>query len=174
MYGALKIADISGEFTARVQNIKKGGLFMDKKESDFYQKLRNKIRIWSNSKAGKLPPYFEYLLAAPDLFHLLCKLSIDKDVPVKEKVKLAGVIAYFISPIDIIPDIIGPFGYIDDIVLAALALNSFIKSAGKTVVRKHWAGEEDIIALIERILEIADEMVGGVLWKKVKKWWTRR
>ncbi len=143
---------------------------MAKKESDFYRKLRKEIRSWLKSKMGKHYRYPEYLLMAPDLFHLLCKLSIDRKVPVKEKAKLAGAIAYFISPIDIIPEAItGPAGYADDIALAAYVLNSIIKSAGKTAVRKHWAGEKDVIDVIGRILEVADEMVGTGLWKILKR-----
>ncbi len=49
---------------------------------------------------------------APDLLHLLCKLTIDEDVPVKERAKLAAAIAYFISPIDLVPEaIVGIIGY---------------------------------------------------------------
>ena len=76
---------------------------MADQDTGYYQELRNKFKSWIQTKEGKDHKWSEYLLAAPDLFHLLCKLSIDKDVPVKEKAKLAGVIAYFVSPIDLIP-----------------------------------------------------------------------
>jgi hypothetical protein len=35
-------------------------------------------------------------------------------------------------------------------------------------VLKHWAGEEDLLDLIKRILKVADEMVGSGLWRKAK------
>ena len=73
-----------------------------KQRLDFYQLLRRKIKDWE-TKGGENYKWAEYILLAPDLFHLLCKLAVDKDVPKKEKAKLAGVIAYFISPIDVIP-----------------------------------------------------------------------
>ena len=82
---------------------------MANQDGDYYQQLRSKFKAWLQTEEGKNHKWQEYLLAAPDLFHLLCKLSIDSDVPVKEKAKLAGVLAYFISPIDLIPEaIIGP------------------------------------------------------------------
>jgi len=142
---------------------------MDKQQNlDFYQKLRRKIKDWE-TKEGANHKWAEYILLAPDFFHLLCKLATDKEVPTKEKAMLAGAIAYFISPIDVIPEgIIGPAGYVDDIALAAFVLNSIIKNCNEEIVLKHWAGEEDLLELIKRILKIADEMVGSSLWRKTK------
>ena len=136
---------------------------------DFYQDLRAKFKTWIQTKEGKDHKWSEYLLAAPDLFHLLCKLSIDKDVPVKEKAKLAGVIAYFVSPIDLVPEaIVGPIGYIDDISLAAYVLNQIVNKTDPEIIQRHWAGEGDVLELIQRILEKADEMIGSGLWAKLK------
>ena len=110
-----------------------------------------------------------YLLVAPDLFHLLCKLTLDKEVPAKEKAKLAIVIAYFVSPLDLIPEaVVGPVGYIDDIVLSAYVLNSIISKTNPEVVIKHWAGDQDVLEVIQEILKVADEMVGSGLWRKLK------
>jgi len=141
---------------------------MEKKNVDFYQNLRIKIRVWL-SKKGKSNKWAEYLMWAPDLFHLLCKLSIDKEVPAKEKAKLAAAIAYFISPIDLVPEaILGPVGYVDDIALAAYVLNSIIKNTGEDIIKRHWAGDENVFVIISQILSFADEMVGGGLWRKLK------
>ena len=135
----------------------------------YYRELRNKFKSWIQTKEGRDHKWSEYLLATPDLFHLLCKLSIDKDVPVKEKAKLAGVIAYFVSPIDLIPEaIVGPIGYIDDVSLAAYVLNQIVNNTDPEVIKKHWAGEGDVLELIQRILERADEMIGSGLWVKLK------
>ena len=137
---------------------------------DFYQDLGVKMREWLKTKEGIDSKWGEYLMFAPDLFHLLCKLSIDKDVPVKEKAKLAGVIAYFVSPIDLLPEaLIGPLGFADDISLAAYVLNSIMSKTDPEIVRKHWAGEVDILDVVKKILKVADEMVGQGLWKKLKR-----
>ncbi len=142
---------------------------MAHQDTGYYQELRNKFKSWIQTKEGRDHKWSEYLLAAPDLFHLLCKLSIDKDVPVKEKAKLAGVIAYFVSPIDLVPEaIVGPIGYIDDISLAAYVLNQIVNNTDPEVIKRHWAGEGDVLELIQRILERADEMIGSGLWTKLK------
>ena len=142
---------------------------MEHQEKDFYQHLRSKIKIWIKTEEGKKYKWAEYIMFAPDLFHLLCKLSLDKDVPVKEKAKLVAAIAYFVSPIDLVPEMItGPVGYIDDIAIAAYVLNSIINNASPELVKKHWAGERDIMAVIQAILRVADKMVGKGLWKKLR------
>ena len=56
---------------------------------DFYQKMRSDIREWVQTKTGKENQWSEYLLLAPDLFHLLAKLALDKEVPSAEKAKIA-------------------------------------------------------------------------------------
>ena len=102
--------------------------------------------------------------------HLLCKLALDPDVSAKSKVKLAGAIAYFISPLDLLPEaLLGPVGYVDDVALAAYVLNEIVNESGDELVRRHWAGHGDVLALTKQILEVADEMVGGGLWEKLRK-----
>ncbi len=143
---------------------------MKDKNNDFYQKLRKTFRNWLQSDEGKSYKWADYLLFAPDLFHLLCKVVVDKDVPPKEKAKIAGAIAYFISPIDLLPEaFLGPIGYLDDIVVAAYALHLLINKIGPEIVLRHWAGDEDVLEVIQRILEVADEMLGKRIWGKLKK-----
>ncbi|TMV45817.1 DUF1232 domain-containing protein [Paenibacillus mesophilus] len=139
-------------------------------KEDFYQSFREKMRSWLATDEGKTNKFGEYLMFAPDLFHLLCKLSLDDEVPVKEKAKLAGAIAYFVSPIDLLPEVItGPLGYLDDIAVAAYVLNGIINNTDKALVEKHWAGDGDVLAVIQQIIKGADEMLGSGLWAKIKK-----
>lgn len=143
---------------------------MLEKNDDYYQKIRKKIRTWTQSENGKTNKWSEYIMAAPDLFHLLVKLSLDKEVPAKEKVKLAAAITYFISPLDFIPELIlGPIGYVDDIALSAYILNNLINKIDPEIVKKYWAGDEDILILIKKILKVSDEMVGHKWGKIIKK-----
>jgi uncharacterized membrane protein YkvA (DUF1232 family) len=95
---------------------------------------------------------------------------MDKDVPASEKAKLIAAIVYFVSPFDFLPEAIsGPLGYIDDVVVAAYVLNSLINTTDPEIVKRHWAGDKDILDLIQEILKIADELVGSGLWKRIKK-----
>ena len=137
-------------------------------KGDYYQRLRRQIRGWLRS-GGKKHKYAEYIMAAPDLFHLMCRLTFDREVPAVEKAKLAVAIAYFVSPFDLIPEaLVGPVGYVDDVALAAYVLNSVIKNTSPDIVVRHWAGEGDVLELIKHILEVANKMVGMGLWRKLK------
>lgn len=143
---------------------------MNKGQQDYYQKLRKDVKNWINDNIDKENKWSDYVLAAIDLFHLLCKLSVDKEVPSKKKIKLFAGIAYFISPIDLLPEaFLGPIGYLDDISVAAYILNDIINEVDPQIVRKHWAGEQDILDLIKTILANADKMIGGKLWEKIRK-----
>jgi len=138
-------------------------------ELDFYQQMRDSIRTWLKGKGANYQ-FAKYLLAAPDLFHLLCKLALDKEVPVGEKAKLAGAIAYFISPLDLIPEaLVGPLGYIDDVAVAAWVLHGLVNKTNPEIVRRHWAGDGDVLDLVQQIIHLADEMVGSGLWAKIRK-----
>jgi len=138
-------------------------------ELDFYQQMRDSIRTWLKGKGANYQ-FAKYLLAAPDLFHLLCRLALDKEVPVGEKAKLAGAIAYFISPLDLIPEVlVGPLGYIDDVAVAAWVLHGLVNKTNPEIVRRHWAGDGDVLDLVQQVLQVASEMVGSGLWAKIRK-----
>jgi uncharacterized membrane protein YkvA (DUF1232 family) len=142
---------------------------MAKDNMDYYRKLRKKFETWIEGKGGS-HKWAKYLIWAPDLFYLLLKLSTDDEVAPKEKAKLIVALTYFITPIDLIPEgFLGPVGYVDDIALAAYVLNSILSNTNEEVVRKHWAGEEDVLDVIRQILSVANQMVGSGLWKKLKR-----
>ncbi len=139
-------------------------------EQDFYQKMRSDIRNWVQSKTGKESQWSEYLLLAPDLFHLLAKLALDKEVPNVEKAKIAGALAYFISPIDLLPEaLLGPIGYLDDVALAAYVINSVMHNCDPAIVTRHWAGEQNILQLVQQIVDVASDMLGNKIWDKLKR-----
>jgi len=139
---------------------------MDETQKDFYFKLRAKIETYLQKHDS---PYADYLLLAPDLFHLLVKLSIDKRVPRDKKVKFLAVIAYFISPLDFLPEmLLGPLGYFDDIALTAYVINQYINETDSAVVRELWAGDQDILTLIKNIVAMADKFIGSGLWNKIR------
>jgi uncharacterized membrane protein YkvA (DUF1232 family) len=139
-------------------------------EAQFYRKLRKRLMVWAETEEGRTHKWAEVLMAGPDLFHLLWRLTLDPEVPGGMKLKLAGALAYFISPIDLLPEaFLGPIGYLDDIALAAYVLNELVNQSDPELVRKHWAGDGDALELIRGIVATADDMVGGGLWERVKK-----
>lgn len=135
---------------------------------NFYEQLRAKLHAWAQSSGGKKSKWVEYLLILPDLFYLLVALALDPEIPAKHKAKLGLVIAYIISPLDLMPEaILGPVGYLDDLTLAAYAINQLVNSVDQKIILRHWKGDGDLLQVIRHIIEVADEMVGSGLWKRL-------
>ncbi|MGI6468380.1 MAG: YkvA family protein [Syntrophomonadaceae bacterium] len=142
---------------------------MEDQNYDFYQSIRNKINSWMQTEEGRNNPWADYILAVPDIFHLLVKLTLDPAVPDNHKAKLGLGLAYFISPIDLLPEsLLGPLGLVDDLVVAAYILNTMINETDPELVRKHWAGDQDVLRLVQQIIDSADEMIGSRIIDKIK------
>jgi uncharacterized membrane protein YkvA (DUF1232 family) len=145
----------------------------DKKQQDFYLQLRDKVKNWFEKNGSEKQAYANYILLVPDFFYLLVMLTLDDRIPAIDKAKFAGVIAYFFSPIDFLPEaLLGPVGYLDDLMLACFVLNLYINQqdeAGKEIVKELWPGEEDVLSTIQSILQKADEWIGSGLWNKIKE-----
>lgn len=134
----------------------------------FYTKIRGKVKEWAEGK-GVGNEWSKYVLAAPDLFVLLARLLLDDRVRFEDKSKLAFAIAYFISPIDLMPEaILGPIGYLDDIALAAWVLNRMLGSLPREALEEHWEGDSDLLDFLKKTLDSAEQMVGKNIWGRVK------
>jgi uncharacterized membrane protein YkvA (DUF1232 family) len=144
----------------------------DQKQKDFYLQLRDKVQNWFEKNATKKPAYANYILLVPDFFYLLVKLTLDDRIAAIDKAKFAGVLAYFFSPIDFLPEaLLGPVGYLDDLMLACYVLNLYVNQqdeAGKAVVKELWPGDQDVLDTIKSMLRKADEWLGSGLWNKIK------
>ena len=146
-----------------------GKLPVNKKGSfdDFYLKIRKKVTDWFESgklgeKSGKwMDNFVQYLLIFPDLIHLMIKLVSDKDVSPKVKGMIVIGFAYFISPIDIVPDFIPVFGFVDDLLIAVILLNKIINSSDEGMREKikfYWVGEDDVFIKIKEIVATMNEL----------------
>lgn len=107
------------------------------KESDDIYVKKN---IWKKIKktASKVP----FVLHAVTLY--FC--ALDEKTPTFAKVKAFSALAYFILPLDFIPDI-GPLGYTDDaavIMIAVKSLDPYITNEHKQKATR-WLTEENII-----------------------------
>jgi uncharacterized membrane protein YkvA (DUF1232 family) len=140
------------------------------KEEDFYRKIRTEISDWIAANISEKKYWADFILLVPDIFYLLMKLSLDKEFPVSKKLKLAALIAYFISPIDLMPELIlGPIGYLDDLVASAYVLNEIINDENAQLIKKHWAGDKDILYVIKNIIANADHLVGQKIITQLKR-----
>lgn len=136
----------------------------------YYDRIRASIRDFVDKKGRVLGKTAEYLLLVPDVFILLWRLANDSRVGTKDKVLLGSAIAYFILPFDLMPEaLVGPIGYMDDLIFAVYVLNKIIMSSDAAIVREHWSGSEDVLAMIQRVLGVADTLVAPDILGKLKK-----
>lgn len=93
----------------------------------------------------------EALRLLPDVLGLLPRLAADRSLPRGVRVRLALLLAYLASPIDLVPDFIPVIGYADDAIIVAAVLRSVVRRAGIQAIRTHWRGTDDGFAALCRI-----------------------
>jgi uncharacterized membrane protein YkvA (DUF1232 family) len=135
------------------------------REEKFYRKLRDRVKRWAQ-KRELSEQRLDYLLAAPDLFVLLSRLAVDDRVPARTKAKVATGIAYFLSPVDLVPDFLGPAGFLDDVVVAAWIIYTIceeLNALDPSILQEHWEGEEDVLQRVTDIVARAEDVLGSGL-----------
>jgi len=143
---------------------------MSGEQRRFYDDLRKKIEDFMREKMGdqQAEKVIPYLLLAPDLFVLLVRLIKDQRVEVQAKAVLVATVLYFMTPLDFIPEaLIGPMGFLDDVVLAVFALKKIIGDVDESILREHWNGKENILHVIQDVIEKADDLVGTKRLNKI-------
>jgi uncharacterized membrane protein YkvA (DUF1232 family) len=93
----------------------------------------------------------EALRLLPDLLRVLRRLIADSTVNPAVRIKLVLLLAYLLSPLDLVPDFVPVIGYADDVVIVAVVLRSVIRSAGPEPLRRHWPGTASGLLVIERL-----------------------
>jgi uncharacterized membrane protein YkvA (DUF1232 family) len=88
----------------------------------------------------------------PDLVRLLRSLVTDPSVPLDVRLVLVGLIAWIVSPIDLIPEFIPGLGPIDDIVVAVAALRYVRRRVGLPELRARWKGSPEGFSVIARLV----------------------
>src|SRR6266436_6688259 len=112
------------------------------------------------------------LMFLPNMVILCARLMVDSRVPRTERALFAGALIYAIIPFDFIPDMIPFVGQIDDLFLISLTVLRLIDRTDDSVVREHWRGGGDIVALAESAATVAPLLIprriSRVLLSRVK------
>lgn len=116
---------------------------------EYYRQFRERVKRFAAEKAPRwVQPLVPWILAAPDFFVLVVRLARDERVPSVAKVLAALTVAYFILPLDLIPDLLSVVGVADDLALALFALDQIVDRIPAEVVEEHWPGEGRVLELI--------------------------
>jgi uncharacterized membrane protein YkvA (DUF1232 family) len=100
-----------------------------------------------------------FLMFLPNLVTMLGRMLKDTRVPTAEKALVVGAIFYVISPLDFIPDVLPFIGQVDDLYVVALVLLRLVNKTDESVVRQHWHGGGDIVALADSIAGLAPKLL---------------
>jgi uncharacterized membrane protein YkvA (DUF1232 family) len=87
----------------------------------------------------------------PNLVFLFRGLLRDERVPRSSKLWLGFAVAWFVSPIDLIPEFIPVVGPLDDAIVAALVLRHVLKRTDRSVLADHWRGDPATLDAIIRL-----------------------
>ena len=71
--------------------------------------------------------------------------------PTAVRVRLWLLLAYLVSPIDLVPDFVPVLGYADDVVVVAWALRSVVGGPAAEALVRHWPGEPAGLAAVGRL-----------------------
>ncbi len=136
----------------------------------FYDRLRGRIVRAVVRRGGKLGERATAaLLLVPDVFILLVRLSLDREVPKPTRAILASTLAYFVLPFDLLPEgVIGPTGYLDDLVLALMALSQAFGKELEPHAEKYWNGSQSLRTVMGDLLTSANSLLGASVYDRLR------
>lgn len=106
------------------------------------QAERIRARFWKTlKKAARHVPFMEDLVAS-----YYC--ALDPKTPMRVRGILLGALAYFVMPIDVVPDFIAIFGFTDDMAVLAAAISAIrghITDAHYAAARDALNSRDDIV-----------------------------
>jgi uncharacterized membrane protein YkvA (DUF1232 family) len=136
----------------------------------YYDRVRERIHSWLQGHGRVAEKTGDFLLLVPDVFLLLWRLVNDARVNGRNKVLLGSGIVYFVFPFDLIPEaLVGPIGYLDDLVFAVYILNKMLTDTDPAILREHWSGHEDILESIRKVLSSADSLFATNVLGRLKR-----
>lgn len=145
------------DFSAGIE----GGNISEERARRFYDRLRSGL----DARVKRLGKMGEFVLLVPDVFILLWRLANDPRVASSHKVLLGSGLAYYLFPLDVIPDFLG-IGFIDDLIFGVYIINRLLQDVDDSIVREHWSGEGDVLDMVKRVLGMADPFLSKRFGKK--------
>ena len=108
------------------------------------------VLFWALRPRGV--PARQIIGVIPDVLRLLRSLIGDGSTPLDVRVVLVGLVAWIVSPIDLIPEFIPVLGPLDDVVVGIVAMRYVRRRVGIEALRARWTGTPDGFDLLTRII----------------------
>lgn len=94
----------------------------------------------------------ELVAIVPDVLRLIRDLIADRSTPLGVRVALVGLLAWLISPIDLVPEFIPVLWPLDDVIVAVLVLRYVRRRVGSAELARRWRGSEAGFELLGRVI----------------------
>ncbi|HKJ66935.1 MAG TPA: YkvA family protein [bacterium] len=148
-----------------------GTILNQERVDNFYDKLSRKIDSWDENVVRyrhkypllrKLPveQAIRLVKVAPAVLHLLISLVNHEEISDRTKRIVGGAVAYFIVPIDLIPEgVVGPVGYVDDVLVGLVLIDRLLNGDDeqeKAIIADLWRGTEEELNALRALVQIAD------------------
>ncbi|HEX3048684.1 MAG TPA: DUF1232 domain-containing protein [Bacillota bacterium] len=132
--------------------------------------FRERFLAWTQKNAGALvKEVAEIILTIPDLLTLFINLAKDPRIASVLKLKIALCIAYVLTPVDLIPEILaGPLGFADDAVAMGFLITGLVSEISPEIIREHWKGRPEVLELILKghgLAAVISKLPEGILRK---------
>ncbi len=95
------------------------------------------------------------LRLVPSVVRLVRALISDPATPRSAKIALVALLAYLLTPIDLIPDFLPGVGSLDDLIVVAVVLRWAGRRVGLERLRANWPGDDAGFATLRRLLGLA-------------------
>lgn len=142
----------------------------------FYDRLRHRMLAAAAERAGKNGQRVaDLLLVVPDVFLLLVRMVLDREVPRSTRNLIGGALLYFLVPMDLLPEaFMGPLGFTDDLLLAAAVLSSALGPALEPIAERHWSGRPGVRKALGDAAVSARALVGESVVGRIARLLKRR
>jgi len=108
------------------------------------------VLFWALRPRGV--PARDIVKVVPDVLRLLRGLLVDRQTPLDVRLVLMGLLAWIISPVDLIPEFIPVLGPLDDVVVAVVAMRYVRRRLGVDTLRARWPGTANGFTLLLRVI----------------------
>ncbi len=93
----------------------------------------------------------------------------DNRIPIQNRIVLGGLLAYLLTPIDIVPDFIPILGWLDDAFVTLIILDYIFSSADSKLILQHYPWNkkhfEKMKAYVDRLSWLVPDRVKRILFR---------
>ncbi|MCI0412466.1 DUF1232 domain-containing protein [bacterium] len=93
----------------------------------------------------------------------------DKRIPLQNRIVLGGLLAYLLTPIDIVPDFVPILGWLDDAFVTLIILDYVFNSEDSELILQHYPWNkkhfEKMKVYVERLSWIVPDRVKRILFR---------